>query len=78
MTVTPAIHKRKYQDGDDVPLDELKAVLPTAARAAQMDVQFLPLFERLEREIAERERRQATLDRARAIAAGAMGVSPAP
>jgi hypothetical protein len=71
MTLAPktalALHTRRYADGDIVSLADLRESLATAAWAVNIDQQYLPLFQRLEREIAARESRDAVLARVMAL-----------
>jgi len=54
--------------GGDVSLQELYIARRTAAKFAQLDHALLPIFERIEREIAAREARMHALSRAAAAA----------
>jgi hypothetical protein len=55
---------------DHVTLAEIKEAHRKAAQLVMIDHAYLPLFERLEREIAEREKASSLFDRAKAIATG--------
>lgn len=55
--------------GGDVSLQELYTARQTAAKFAQINPATLPIFERIEREIAARESRMHALSRAAAAAA---------
>jgi hypothetical protein len=53
-----------------ITLAEIKKAHHKAAQLVMIDHAYLPLFERLEREIAEREKASSLFDRAKAIATG--------
>lgn len=50
------------------PTMSLEEALKRAAQLAARDQDFLPVFERIEREIMERDRQNTALDRAKALA----------
>lgn len=50
-------------------LPELQAALRKVAKLVQHDLIFLPIFERLEREIKLAEKQNSVMDRVRALAA---------
>lgn len=54
--------------GGDVSLEELYQARQTAAECVMIDEKYLPIFERVEREIEAREEKMKTLARAQAAA----------
>jgi hypothetical protein len=55
---------------DHISLDDIKEAHHKAAQLVLMDRVYLPIFDRLEREIAERENADSLFERAKAIANG--------
>lgn len=64
----PLPTKRKYRDTDEVTLNDIRQAYITAAEVVQMDIKYLPIFERVERELHARETKTTSLDRARIAA----------
>lgn len=64
----PPLHKRKYQDGDTVTIEDLRAAYMTAAKVASVDPVYLPIFIRMEHELESRAGQNSVLDRVRNIA----------
>lgn len=55
---------------NDITLKEIKDAHHKLAQLVMIDRAYLPIFERLENEIAEREAADALFERARAVANG--------
>lgn len=63
------IGKRKQPTGEDIAYSYLKAAYVQAAKVvAEYGDTYLPIFERLERELKELEKKQSSIDRALKIA----------
>ena len=55
----PVLYKRKYLDGDEVSLSDLRLAYKVAARLVARDGdQYLPLFERMDKEIKMRQHKE--------------------
>jgi hypothetical protein len=64
-------------EGGEITVARLERALETVAVLLLEDEVYLPIFERLEAELAEARRTASTLDRARRIARGARAQSAA-
>jgi hypothetical protein len=65
-----ARHRRKYAPGDAVSLDDLREALQLAAELTMNNEVYLPIFLRLEAEVAAAEQQQSLKNRVRAAASG--------
>lgn len=65
----PTIYKRKYGDHDDVSFSDLRAAYETAAgMVADHGDKYLPLFERLDHAMQERQHQESVKARALEVA----------
>ena len=53
--------------GDRIPLDKLREYQALAAEMLLLDIRYLPIFKRMESEIARALEEQEAIDRARAV-----------
>ncbi|TVQ84003.1 MAG: hypothetical protein EA357_04185 [Micavibrio sp.] len=65
----PVLYTRKYTKDDDISFDDLRTAYRRAARLVDTHGKdYLPVFERLERELQERQHEEALLARAKEVA----------
>ena len=69
MPQEPIIYKRKYGDHDEVSFSDLRAAYETAAgMVADHGDKYLPLFERLDQAMQERQHQESVKARALEVA----------
>ncbi|MBL1148491.1 MAG: hypothetical protein HND56_00630 [Pseudomonadota bacterium] len=65
----PVTYKRKYADGEEVSFVDLREAYRTAASlVADLGDNYLPVFQRLEQELQERQQKEAVKARALEVA----------
>jgi|AntRauTorcE11897_2_1112592.scaffolds.fasta_scaffold08388_5 hypothetical protein len=65
----PTLYKRKYKDDDEVSLRDLQTAYRRAAKmVVERGDQFLPVFDRIDKEIQEHKNREALKARAQKVA----------
>ncbi len=65
----PVTYKRKYADGEEVSFVDLREAYRTAAGlVADLGDDYLPVFQRLEQELQERQQKEAVKARALEVA----------
>lgn len=74
---TPTINTRRYETSTNVPAKDLTTAYRVAATlVVEHGDQYLPLFERLDREMTSRDEKRAIRDRAAEVSKGAKRARP--